>query len=121
MARDALEEGGRGKDEGQKAAWVSLGIGQDASFTAEQLAAAAEVPLSAAEAFLDSFSVRFGGRPDADQWKRDPEKAVGGELQTMRGVPILDDGTGSYLPVALDSILYGIRDVLTDALKPTRR
>lgn len=107
--------------EGQKAAWVSLGIGQDASFTAEQLAAAAEVPLSAAEAFLGSFSVRFGERPDADQWESDPEKAVGGELQTMRGVPILDDGAGSYLPVALDSILYGIRDVLTDALKPTRR
>ena len=49
--------------EGQKAAWVSLGIGQDVSFTAEQLAAAAEVPLSAAEAFLDSFSVRFGSGP----------------------------------------------------------
>ncbi len=107
--------------EGQKAAWVSLGIGQDASFTAEQLAAAAEVPLSAAEAFLASFSVRFGERPDADQWERDPEKAVGGELQTMREVPILNDGAGSYLPVAFDSILYGIRDVLTDALKPTRR
>ena len=107
--------------EGQKAAWVSLGIGQDASFTAEQLATAAEVPLSAAEAFLASFSVRFGERPDADQWERDPKKAVGGELQTMREVPMLDDGAGSYLPVALDSILYGIRDVLTDALKPTRR
>jgi hypothetical protein len=107
--------------EGQKAAWVSLGIGQDASFTAEQLAAAAAVPLSAAEAFLDSFSVRFGERPDAHQWERDPEKAVGGELQTMREVPILDDGAGGYLPIALDSILYGIRDVLTDALKLTRR
>lgn len=107
--------------EAQMAAWVNLGIGQDASFTAEQLAAAAEVQLSAAEAFLDSFSVRFGERPDADSWRRDPEKAVGGELQTMREIPILDDGGGRYLPVAFDSVLYGIRDVLTEALKPTRR
>jgi hypothetical protein len=72
-----------------------------------------------AEAFLAAFSVAFGARPDKERWEKDPIKAVGGELEAMRSTPILDGGDGHFLPAAYDSVLYGIRDVLTGALKQT--
>lgn len=100
--------------------WIGLAAGQDASFTAEELARAAEVPTEVAAAFLAAFSVRFGHRSDRAEWEKDPIKAVGGELEAMRGTPILDGGDGRYLPAAYDAVLYGIRDVLTEALKQTK-
>jgi hypothetical protein len=77
--------------------WIGLAAGQDASFTAEELAQAAGVPTEVAEAFLAAFCVRFGHRPDTEEWDEDALKAVGGELEAMRGIPILDGGDGRYL------------------------
>lgn len=102
-----------------QASWIGLAAGQDGSFTAEELAQAAKVPITVAEAFLAPFSVAFGARPDKERWAKDPIKAVGGELEAMRSTPILDGGDGHFLPAAYDSVLYGIRDVLTGALKQT--
>lgn len=100
--------------------WIGLAAGQDASFTAEELAQAADVPAEVAKAFLTAFSVRFGHRCDKAEWEEDPIKAVGGELEVMRSTPILDGGDARYLPAAYDTVLYGIRDVLTEALKLTK-
>lgn len=100
--------------------WMTFGLGVVASFTAADLAAAAEVEKDAVAAFLESFSVGFGERTDADRWAENPEKALGGELETMRERPILHDGEGNYLPSGIDTVLYGIRDRLTSALKGTK-
>lgn len=100
--------------------WMTFGLGVVASFTAAELAAAAEVETDVAEAFLKSFSVDFGRRADAEHWERDPEKALGGELETMRERPILHDGEGKYLPSGVDTVFYGIRDRLISALNGTK-
>jgi hypothetical protein len=97
--------------------YVAAHLGRAASFSALELAEAAGVEVEAAEAFIDAFSVDFGGGADADAWRTDPAAAVGGEMAVMRRRPIVHDGAGRYLPAAVDSVFYGLRDVLTDAIK----
>ena len=99
------------------ASWAWHGFGRVAAFTAEDLASHSGVDVSAAQTFLDLFSVEFGKREDAGRWQEDPERALGGEMEVMRANPILHDGDGRYLPCALDSIFYGLRDKLTSILK----
>jgi hypothetical protein len=97
--------------------WMSADIGRAASFTAGELAERAQVEEGAAAGFLAAFSVDFGARSDQERWKLDPARAIGGEMETMRDRPILHDGAGHYLPAAVDTVFYGLRDVLTEALK----
>jgi hypothetical protein len=97
--------------------WMGAFIGRNSSFSAEQLAEHAEVSVEAAQHFLDAFSVDFGHRADADLWREEPERAIGGEMEVMRQRPILHDGVGNYLPAAIDSVVYGLRDRFTDCLK----
>jgi hypothetical protein len=103
--------------EGLTASWAWHGYGRDAAFTAGALAAHVGADVPSAQAFLDRFSVEFGKRKDAKRWEENPERALGGEMEVMRANPILHDGQGLYLPCALDSLFYGLRDQLTDALK----
>lgn len=98
-------------------AWTVHAAGRDAGFTAIQLATAAGVTEEAANAFLAAFAVDFGERADQKFWDEDRERAVGTEMETMRSHPILHDGEGRYLPTAVDTVFYSIRDVLTNALK----
>jgi hypothetical protein len=100
--------------------WMGFGLGRDASLTAAELADAAGTSVEVASAFLDAFAVDFGAREDQERWAQDPAKAVGSEMETMRRRPILHDGEGSYLPAGIDTVFYGIRDVLTDGLKNTK-
>ena len=97
--------------------WTALAVGRDAGFTAAELAAAASVEPAAAEGFLAAFAVDFGARADRSFWAEDPAKAIGGEMEAMRTHPVLHDGDGRYLPASIETVFYGIRDVLTDALK----
>jgi hypothetical protein len=101
--------------------WTTLAVGRDASFTAAELAAAAGVEIAAAEGFLAAFSVDFGAASDRTFWEKDPRRAIGGEMEAMRSHPILHDGEGHYLPAAIDTVFYGIRDLLTGALKADPR
>lgn len=105
--------------DGLAMSWMAFGLGQDASFEASDLAIAADVSVDAATAFLNAFAVDFGHRPDKERWEADPHKEVGNELEVMRRIPLLHDGNGGYLPAAIDTVFYGVRDVLTDALKGT--
>jgi hypothetical protein len=115
------------EDEAEEAAatltmsWAFHAIGRDASFTASDLAEAAAVGVAAAESFLSAFSAEFGESDDRAFWKADPAGAVGGELDAMRNHPLLHDGGGRYLPTAIDTVFYGIRDVLTESLKRDQR
>ncbi len=97
--------------------WMSIGLGSAASFTPVDLATEAEVSVEAATSFLDAFSVDFGDRADRRFWEKDPRRAIGSEMETMRAHPILHDGRGRYLPCATDTVFFGIRDVLSEALK----
>jgi hypothetical protein len=102
--------------EAMTVSWAWHGYGRDAAFSAEQLAEAADVDVDVAQRFLDVFSVRFGERSDRARWHADPRKALGGEMEAMREHPILHDGEGSYLPCDIETLFYGLRDALTDAL-----
>jgi hypothetical protein len=98
--------------------YMAAHMGRYAAFSAEELADDARVDGSAAAAFLDAFSVDFGCRqPEADA---DTESTLGREIETMRRRPIVHDGNGRYLPAAVDSVFYGLREELTDALKDHR-
>lgn len=99
------------------ASWAWHGYGRDAAFTVDALADHVGVAADVAASFLRAFSVGFGEREDLDRWRDDPKRAVGGEMEVMRKRPVLHDGHGNYLPFALDSLFYGLRDTLTDALK----
>jgi hypothetical protein len=93
--------------------YMAAHMGRHAAFTVQELANDAQVDQSAAQSFLDAFAVEFGrDRPAPD--------AVGREIADMRRRPIVHDGQGRYLPSAVDSVFYGLRDVLTDALKSHR-
>ena len=94
-----------------------MAYGRDAAFTADALADHVGVAADVAASFLRAFSVGFGEREDLDRWRDDPKRAVGGEMEVMRKSPVLHDGHGNYLTFALDSLFYGLRDTLTDALK----
>jgi hypothetical protein len=93
--------------------YMAVNMGRYTAFTADELAGHAEVDGSVAQAFLDAFAVEFGRAKLAAD-------AVGGEIAEMRLRPIVHDGQGCYLPAAVDSVLHGLRDVLTDALKDHR-
>jgi hypothetical protein len=118
---DRLVEGSSSEAEqwivGLTASWAWHACGRDAAFTAQNLADHVGLPVQAAQAFLDEFSVDFGQREDRERWEADPKRALGGEMEVIRSRPILHAGDGSYLPCALDSLLYGLRDRLTDGLK----
>lgn len=107
--------------EAMTASWAWHGFGRDAAFTVDALAGHVGVDVPCAQAFLDRFSVEFGEREDAKRWEENPERALGGEMEVMRANPILHDGKGLYLPCALDSLFYGLRDRLTDALKADQK
>lgn len=93
--------------------YMAAHMGRYAAFTAQELADDAKVDPTAAQAFLDLFAVEFSrGTP--------PPDAIGREIGDMRRRPILHDGQGRYLPSAVDSVFYGLRDVLTDSLKGHR-
>lgn len=93
--------------------YMAVHMGRHAAFTAQELADDAKVDRSAAQAFLDAFAVEFGHATLSAH-------AVGGEIADMRRRPIVHDGQGRYLPAAVDSVLYGLRDVMTDGLKDHR-
>jgi hypothetical protein len=96
---------------------MANGLGQHAAFTAQELGEHAGVSVAVTEAFLRRFSVQFGHRSDAHEWEVHPERAIGWEMEAMRQHPIVHDGEGRHLPVSVESLFYGLRDVLTDALK----
>jgi hypothetical protein len=98
------------------ASWGWHAGGRDAAFTFTDLAAASGVEPETAQHFLDAFSVTFGARDDSELWKGDPARALGGEMEVMRRRPIVHDGHGLYLPSAIDSVFYGLRDRFTEAL-----
>lgn len=103
--------------DGVAMAWMGFGLGRDAAFTASELAAEAGTEEAIAGCFLQTFSVEFGARADQDLWRSDLDRAVGGEIETMRQRPVLSDANGQYLPATVDSVFYGLRDTLTDGLK----
>ncbi|HMS72252.1 MAG TPA: hypothetical protein PKB03_04395 [Baekduia sp.] len=107
--------------EAMTTSWAWLGNGRDAAFSAEELAEAADVAAGTAQRFLDAFSVRFGQRSDRERWEADPLTAFGGEMEAMREHPILHDGSGAYLPCSTETLFFGLRDHLTDALKRDSR
>lgn len=93
--------------------YMAAHMGRHAAFTAQELGDHAEVERSAAQAFLDAFAVEFGRESLS-------ATALGSEIAEMRRRPIMHDGDGRYLPAAIDSVVYGLRDVLTDGLKGHR-
>jgi hypothetical protein len=102
---------------GLTTSWAWHACGRDAAFTAQDLADHVGLPVEVAQAFLEEFSVGFGHRKDRQRWEADAKRALGGEMEVMRSRPIVHADDGSYLPCALDSLFYGLRDRLTDALK----
>jgi hypothetical protein len=99
------------------ASWSWHACGRDAAFTPKELADHVNVPLDAAQSFLDVFSVIFGQREDQERWDENPSRALEGAMEVMRERPIVYDGRDHYLPSGVDSVFFGVRDRLTDALK----
>ncbi len=90
------------------AAWITTHVGSAVAFEANELAAEAGVTIGAAERFLVAFSCGFD-RPQT------PSLHV--ETEHIRETPILRSPEGRYLPFAMDSLAYSLRDHLTDVMK----
>jgi hypothetical protein len=90
------------------AGWASFGSGSTLSLTAPELAEHAHVAESAARAFLDRFSIRFGFTPNPP---REPH------LSDLRERPILADGDGNYLCCSPHNLLWAIRPAFESAAR----
>ncbi len=87
-------------------------LGTTMSVTASELGTAAGVPREVADVFLKSLSVGFDEPID-------PAAMFDGR-NPLRKRPFLHDGTGSYLLVSPPNLMFGLRGVLEDALRPSR-
>ena len=93
--------------------YIAMEAGRHAAFTAQELADHAGVAGAPAQAFLDAFAAEFSAAAPA-------ASGGGAEISEMRRRPIVHDGHGRYLAAAVDSVFYGLREVLTDGLKGHR-
>jgi hypothetical protein len=90
------------------AGYAFLGLGTTMAVTAAQVAAAAQVDVVRATAFLDRFSIPFS---------QPPKTLLGMELISGRERPILRDASGNYLLASHMALLWSIRPALETSLK----
>ena len=106
VLRDGLPPETAERDEYLTVIWAMAHVGYAMLFTADELAAAADVPATAAARFVQALSTPFG---------QQIELFAGAEA--IRARPYVDAGAGHWYCVVPGSEIWALRGIFEDALK----